>query len=392
MVATINTANAVKAKDMARNPLVALIAEGQSVWLDNITRDIVHKGELRRLIEEDGLRGMTSNPTIFKKAITAGSAYDEQLKTLVRRGTDAAANFEALAVKDIQDACDVFRSIYDDLDGTDGFVSIEVSPAQAHNVDGTVAEARRLWSEVNRPNLLVKVPGTVEGARAVGILLKEGISINITLLFSIENHERVMWQYIEALEARLAAGKPIDRIASVASFFVSRVDTLVDKLLDDKMKAAKDDTARATLRDLHGKAAVANARLAYIRFREIFGGDRFAKLQAHGARYQRPLWASTSTKNPAYRDVMYVEELIGPDTVDTMPQSTLEGFKDHGKVQRTVDRRLDEARAVMEQLRAVGIDFRAVTQQLEDEGIASFAESYDSLIADIDKKSAQFRK
>jgi transaldolase len=296
MAVSIDTTNVVQARDKVQNPLVALIPEGQSVWLDNLTRELVNGPELRALIEEDGLRGMTSNPTIFQKAIAAGNAYDEQLKMLVSKATNSGDSFEALEVKDVQTACDVFRPVYDALDGKDGFVSIEVSPGQARSTEGTITEARRLWHAVNRPNVMVKVPGTVEGAEAVGKLLQEGININITLLFSLENHERVMWQYIEALEARTAAGQPIERLASVASFFVSRVDTLVDKLLDDKIAAETDEAKKAALSNLKGKAAIANAQLAYGRFREIFDSERFQKLQKQGARVQRPLWASTSTK------------------------------------------------------------------------------------------------
>jgi len=392
MIKSIDTANAVAASDKARNPLVALIAEGQSVWLDNLTRQIVRGSELRQLIEEDGLRGMTSNPTIFQKAIVGSSDYDEQLKTLMHDKKSAADHFEAIAVQDVQDACDVFRPVYDALDGRDGFVSIEVSPGQAHDADGSVAEAERLWRAVNRPNVMIKIPGTVEGAEAVGRLLQKGINVNITLLFSPQNHERVMWKYIEALEARVAAGQPIERLASVASFFVSRVDTLVDQKLDEKIQAEKDEGRKAQLRKLKGKVAVANAQLAYARFQEIFGSERFKRLQAQGARLQRPLWASTSTKNPDYKDVKYVEELIGPDTINTMPQATIHAFKDHGIVKRTIDQHIAAAKDVMQMLEAAGIDFYAVTEQLEDEGIAGFSKSYDALIADIEKKSAQVLK
>ena len=391
MAVSIDIANAVQARDSAKNPLVALIDEGQSVWLDNLTRELVNGPELRDLIEQDGLRGMTSNPTIFQKAIAAGNAYDEQLKGLVNESTTPAQRFEALAVKDVQTACDVFRPLYDTLEGTDGFVSIEVSPGLARNAAGTIIEGRRLWKAVNRPNVMIKVPGTVEGAEAVGTLLQEGVNINVTLLFSLENHERVMWKYIEALEARASLGQPIDRLGSVASFFVSRVDTLVDKLLDEKIAAETDAAKKAALGALKGKAAVANAQLAYGRFREIFDNDRFQVLQARAARYQRPLWASTSAKNPAYSDVLYVEELVGPDTVNTMPQATIQAFKDHGKASRTVDADLSGARGVMASLKAAGIDMKAVTDQLEAEGIAGFSKSYADLIADIEKKSAQFK-
>ncbi len=391
MAVSIDIANAVQARDKAKNPLVALVTEGQSVWLDNLTRELVNGPELRGFIEQDGLRGMTSNPTIFQKAIAAGNAYDEQLKTLVQQKLSAADSFEALAVRDVQTACDVFRSLYDALDGKDGFVSLEVSPGLARNPEDTVIEARRLWKAVNRPNLMIKVPGTVEGAEAVGKLLEEGINVNVTLLFSLENHERVMWKYVEALETRALAGQPVDRLASVASFFVSRVDTLVDKLLDEKIAAEPTESKKAALRSLKGKAAIANAQLAYARFREIFDSPRFQKLVTRGARVQRPLWASTSTKNPAYRDVMYVEELVGPDTVDTMPQATIEAFKDHGRVSRTVDATLGDAHDVLDKLKAAGIDLQQVIDQLEAEGIEGFTKSYDALTADIGKKSAQFR-
>jgi len=392
MIKSIGIANAVNASDKARNPLVALIAEGQSVWLDNLTRQIVHGTELRQLIEEDGLRGMTSNPTIFQKAIVGSSDYDEQLKTLFRNQKSTADYFEAIAGQDVQDACDVFRPLYDALDGRDGFVSIEVSPGRAHDAEGSVTEAERLWKAVNRPNLMIKIPGTVEGAEAVGRLLTKGINVNITLLFSPENHERVMWKYIEALEARVAAGQPVDHLASVASFFVSRVDTLVDQMLDEKIQAEKDEARKNQLRNLKGKVAVANAQVAYARFQEIFGSERFKRLEAQGARLQRPLWASTSTKNPDYKDVKYVEELIGPDTINTMPQATIQAFKDHGIVKRTIDHDIAAAKEVMQALESAGIDFHSVTEQLETEGVAGFSKSYDALIADIEKKSAQVLK
>jgi len=391
----VDTQNATRAEDAYKNALVALVAEGQSLWLDYITRPLVRDGELRRLIEKDGLRGMTSNPTIFQKAIAAGDAYDEQITELVGKGKNAGEVFEALAVRDIQDACDLFRPVYDRTEGLDGVVSIEVSPTLAHDTEGTVVEARRLWAAVDRPNVLVKVPGTAEGAVAVQLLLRDGINVNVTLLFSLRNHERVMQAYLEALEARVAAGQPVDRLASVASFFVSRVDTLVDKQLQEWITAAEaaGDGARAErLRGLLGKAAIANAKLAYARFRELFDGERFARLRQHGANVQRPLWASTSVKNPAYRDVLYVEDLIGRDTVNTLPLETLKAFEDHGTVRRTVDEGLDEARAALAALAEVGIDFDAATQQLEDEGVSLFSKSYDELIAGVEKKRADIQQ
>ena len=378
MTGTTNlaTGNAVKAAGARENPLVALASAGQSIWLDYITRDLVRGGELRRLIEEDGLRGLTSNPTIFEKAIGAGDAYDAQMKGLVAQEKSALEIFEAVAATDVREACDLFLPVYEQTDGQDGFVSLEVSPLLAHDADATIEEGRRLWQTVDRPNLLIKVPGTQAGVAAVRTLLREGISVNVTLLFSLESHERVMWAYIEALEERAQAGEPIDRVASVASFFISRVDTLIDKQLE----------GNATAGELQGKVAVANAKLAYARFQEIFGGDRFKALAAKGARPQRPLWASTGTKNKAYSDVLYVESLVGPDTVNTLPVATLDAFRDHGTVARTIDADVDAARATIAGLEKAGIDLAAATQQLEDEGVALFAKSFEDLLAGVDAK------
>jgi transaldolase len=373
------------------NPVVALVGEGQSIWFDYITRDLVRSGELKRMIDVDGIRGMTSNPSIFQKALATGNSYDEQVKTLAATTGDAEVIFEGLAVKDIQDACDVFRPLYDRLNGEDGYVSIEVSPDVAHDADATLAQALHLWATVNRPNVMIKVPGTVEGAVVVKALLEKGVNVNVTLLFSLESHERVMWSYIEALETRAAAGLPIGQIASVASFFISRVDVLVDKLLTDKAAATTDAAVKAHLQSLLGKAGIANAKLAYARFREIFDGPRFAALKAHGARVQRPLWASTGTKNPAYSDVLYVEELVGADTVNTVPQPTLIAFLNHGKVRTSITEDVAAATTTMAELEKVGIDFKVVTQQLEDEGITIFMNSYKDLIAGVNKKAVEIR-
>ncbi|HEY8601159.1 MAG TPA: transaldolase [Thermomicrobiales bacterium] len=371
----------------ARERMAALLEQGQSVWLDYITRDLVRNGGLKREIEEFGLRGMTSNPTIFQKAISEGHAYDEQVAGLMRQGASATVVFESVAIKDIQDACDLFRPLYDSTNGGDGFVSIEVSPLLALDTQGTVEEARRLWASVDRPNVMIKVPGTVEGAPAVQTLLTEGMNVNVTLLFSLESHERVMWAYIEALEARAAKGQPIDRIGSVASFFVSRVDTAVDKLIDAKVAELGAESAEGKrVQGLRGKVAVANAKLAYARFREIFGDERFGKLAALGASPQRPLWASTGTKDKAYPDTLYVDSLIGPDTVNTLPPATLEAFRDHGTVARTIDEGVDAARATMATLKEVGIDIDAVTKGLEEEGVASFAKSFDDLLSGVEAK------
>ncbi len=370
------------------NPLLELQALGQSVWLDYISRSALVSGDVRRLIEEDGLRGMTANPTIFQQAISSGTEYDESLERLARAGRDAVAIYEALAVEDIQTACDLFRPVYERSDGRDGFVSLEVAPSLAHDTSGTIDEARRLWSMVGRPNLMIKVPGTAAGVPAIEQLLYEGLNINITLLFSLKNYEQVAWAYIAALERRVRDGLPIDRVASVASFFVSRVDTLVDSLIDKRLAQSPTPEQRDLLERLRGKVAIANARLAYQSYKRIFGDQRFRDLAAKGARVQRPLWASTSVKNPAYPDLMYVENLIGPDTVDTMPRETLEAFRDHGKVELTLERSIEGARETLELLREVGIDYDAVTKQLEDEGVDKFAQSFEALIAGVRERQA----
>jgi transaldolase len=375
---------------MADNRIKQLYREqGQSAWQDDISRDMLNHGSIRTAIEEIGIRGLTSNPTIFEKAIAAGTAYDEEISGLLERDLDAHAIFETVAVRDIQDATDLFRPIYDSSEGGDGFVSIEVSPLAARDPAVTTADARRLWSAVDRPNLMVKIPGTVEAEPVIQQMLTEGININITLLFSVAAYERVARAYIAALAARRAAGQPIDRIASVASFFVSRVDTLVDKLLDEKIAATSDATQKGWLESLKGKAAIANAKIAYQSFERLFSGAEWDSLAAAGADVQRPLWASTSVKNPAFPDTMYVDELIGPYTVNTMPRPTIAAFLDHGTVERTIDRDLSGAYKTMEDLAAAGIDIDAVTAQLEDEGIASFAKSYDSLLEGVASKRAQ---
>jgi transaldolase len=372
--------------NVGHDRIAALLAQGQSVWQDDLNRTQLIDGELRRSIAEIGIRGLTSNPTIFARAIAAGDAYDEQLAALLHEGASAAAAFEALAVHDVREACDLFRPLYDATAGGDGFVSIEVSPGAARDPQATRTEARRLWEEVDRSNLLVKVPGTVEAAPVIEELLADGININITLLFSLASYERVALAYFAALERRLAAGQPIDRVASVASFFVSRVDTLVDMLLDEQIAASADPARQARLRALKRKAAVANARLAYALFEKLFAGPRFAPLAAAGAGVQRLLWASTSVKDPADRDVRYVEELIGPVTVNTMPRATLEAFLDHGVVRRTIDQGVDEAARVVRELAETGILLEEVAARLEEDGIALFTRSYEELLGVLDSK------
>jgi transaldolase len=368
------------------NPLVELQRYGQSVWLDYIRRQALQSGEVRKLIDDDGLRGITANPTIFQQAIAAGNDYDDTINRLLRENADPVTIYETLAVEDIQTACDQFRSVYESADGHDGFISLEVAPSLARDTDGTIAEARRLWKWVDRPNLMIKVPGVPEGVPAIEKLLSEGINVNVTLLFAISAYEDVAWAYIRALERRVAEGKPIDKIASVASFFVSRVDVLIDSLLDKKAAAESDTAKRAKLEGLRGKAAIANARLAYQSFNRIFGDQRFKDLAGKGARVQRPLWASTSVKNKAYPDLLYAEALIGPHTVDTMPRETIDAFRDHGTVAATVEQDLDGARATMDGLAQVGINMKAVTDQLEIEGVDKFTQSLSDLIGGIKAK------
>jgi transaldolase len=369
---------------MASNTIKALYEEqGQSVWQDDISRQMLQNGALKERIDDIGIRGVTSNPTIFQKAISGSDAYDEDIKALLGSGKSAAEIFQTVAVKDIQDACDLFRPIYDESGGEDGFVSIEVLPSLARDAEGTLENARTLWAAVDRPNLMVKVPGTDEGVAAIKALLTEGININITLLFSLANYERVARAYIEALQARHEAGLHVDTIASVASFFVSRVDTLADKQLDEKLAGGGDADV---INGLKGKVAVANARLAYETFERLFGSEQFKALADAGAKVQRPLWASTGTKNKAYSDILYVETLIGPHTVNTMPVATIQAFLDHGTVARTVDSDYAGAHKVFDDLASVGISIDDVTRQLEEEGIDTFIHSYDDLLEGVESK------
>jgi transaldolase len=372
---------------MPENRLQLLHDAGQSIWLDFIDRSILHNGELARRIRDDALTGMTSNPTIFEKALAEGTAYDDQLRGAVA-GSTAMELFELVETSDVRDACDIFMPVYEAASNAgDGFVSIEVSPGSANDAKETIGEAQRLWQMVDRPNVMIKVPGTAEGAIAVRTLIASGLNVNITLLFAVEAHARVIEAYLSGLEDRVAAGKPIDRIFSVASFFVSRVDTEIDKRLD-ALAAPKSGDEQRHILDLRGRAAVANAQIAYALFRERFSGPRWDALQAKGARLQRPLWASTSAKNPAYRDVMYVEELIGPDTVNTMPPATIDAFRDHGEVRRSVDADPAAARRVIDELAAVGIDLDEVTDKLLRDGLASFQKSFETLSAGLEKKTA----
>ncbi|GIV78699.1 MAG: hypothetical protein KatS3mg050_3093 [Litorilinea sp.] len=358
---------------------------GQSVWLDYIERGMVQSGELARLVEE-GVTGVTSNPTIFQQAISQSDAYQDELAALVRVEQDEKAIFETLAIADIQAAADILRPVYESAQRRDGYVSIEVAPDLAYDTQGTVQEAKRLFAQVDRPNVMVKVPATQAGIDAIRQLIAAGLNINVTLIFSRERYAAVRQAFLQGLEERLAAGHPIDHVASVASFFVSRVDTNVDARLEALAKAHPDRAE--SIRGWMGKAAVANAKLAYRDFQQEFQGERWEKLVAAGAQVQRPLWASTSTKNPAYPDLLYVEPLIGPHTVNTMPPKTLDALRDHGRVARTVDQDLDQAEATMAELARLGIDFQEVTEELEREGVQKFADSYNELLDAI----AQRRK
>jgi transaldolase len=371
---------------MTTNPLLQLEVLDQSVWYDNIDREQLQNGNFKRLLDEDGVSGVTANPTIFDKSISHGHAYDQQIEQLIREGKNVSDIYETLIISDIRTVADILRPIFDHTNGADGYVSLEVSPDLAHDTEGTLKEVRRFWQMVDRPNLLIKIPATPEGIPAIRQALTEGINVNITLIFSRAAYRDVVEAYLDALESRNAEGKDISTLASVASFFVSRVDTLVDKLLEDRVKASNDPAEQQHLKSLEGKAAIANARLVYQDFKELFGTPRFETLKHSGAMMQRPLWASTSTKNPAYRDVLYAEQLIGPNTVDTMPLETIENFRDHGQVSLTIENDIPEAITVFEQLEAVGISYTQVTQQLLDEGVKKFADSFHDLFKGIQSK------
>lgn len=367
------------------SPLLDLQQLGQSVWCDTISRSLLDSGELRRLIAEDGLRGVTSNPSIFEKAIDGGTDYDREIRTMARAGFSAARIYEVLAVRDIQGAADQFRALFETTGGGDGYVSLEVSPHLAYRTRETVEEARRLWKAVARPNVMIKVPATPAGMPAIRQLLGEGINVNVTLMFSMEHYLQVAEAYLQGIETLAASGRTAP-VASVASFFVSRVDTVVDRLLQELESRAGSAAEKERCRALQGRAAVANARLVYRKFGEIFGDSRFLKLKRQGFRVQRPLWASTSTKNPRYRDVLYVETLIGPDTVNTMPLATLAAFRDHGVARATLNEDLEEARQTFVQLRQLGVDMDAVTLKLQEDGVKVFADAFDRLLASVQSK------
>jgi len=375
--------------DARANPLLELAALGQSVWLDFIRRSLIDSGELARLVAEDGVRGVTSNPAIFEKAIASGDEYTGQiLEVAPAVDGEAARIFEALAVEDVRRAADVLRPVHEASGGADGFVSLEVSPELADDRDGTIAEARRLWAAVDRPNLMIKVPGTPAGVPAVRQLIAEGIHVNVTLLFARSAYVAVADAYLEALEERADQGLPIDRAASVASFFVSRIDTLVDQRLDERLNDAAP-AERPRLERLRGRVAIANAKLAYRHYRALVESERWRLLAARGARPQRLLWASTSTKNPAYRDTLYVEELIGPDTVNTVPPETLEAFRDHGIADETLTEGVDEAAAELAELERLGVSLDRATDELLADGIAKFVAPYRKLLDVVAQRSRE---
>lgn len=368
------------------NPLRSLSESGQSVWLDYIQRKLLATGELERLVEEDGVTGVTSNPAIFEKAVADSDDYDDVTARMGREGSaDPKAVYEAIAMRDIREAADVLQSVYRETGRRDGYVSLEVSPHLAHDTEGTVAEARRLWNSVSRDNLLIKVPGTPEGVPAIERLIGEGISVNVTLLFAREAYEQVAQAYLRGLAKAAADGLDLGRIASVASFFISRIDTLADQMIEARLDAA-DETGKERLRALMGKVAIANAKLTYKRYKEIMQGEGWQALAGRGARPQRLLWASTSTKNPGYRDVLYVEELVGEDTVNTVPPATLDAFRDHGKVRKSLDEDVEGASETMAALERAGVSMQEVTDQLLEDGVRLFSEAFDKLLATIEEE------
>ncbi len=362
------------------NPLRGLLAYGQSPWMDYVRRDLLTSGTLKKLIQEDGLMGMTSNPTIFEKAITGSKDYADILESPEAKKLDAKGVYEKIAIRDVQDATDIFRPVYQQTKRRDGYVSLEVSPLLANDTQGTIAEARRLWKSVGRENVMIKVPGTVEGLPAIRQLLEEGLNINITLLFAQSFYEQVAETFLSALESRAKKGQDISHIASVASFFVSRIDTLVDSQIDAKLKTETDANRRALLTSLQGKIAIANARLTYRKYQELYGAPRWKALAAKGAQTQRLLWASTSTKNPKYRDVLYVEELIGADTIDTIPPATFDAFRDHGRLRPSLTENVEEAAKTMASLEKAGIPMKEVTEKLVVDGVKLFADAFNQLL------------
>jgi transaldolase/glucose-6-phosphate isomerase len=373
-----------------KNPLLELKKLGQSVWLDYIRRNLITSGELKRLIDNDGLCGITSNPSIFEKAIAGSTDYADILEKLRAQDLSAGEIFERIAIRDIQDAADMLRPVYQSTNRRDGYVSLEVSPTLARNTQGTIEEARRLWKSVGRENIMIKVPGTDEGVPAVRQLTSEGINVNITLLFAQEAYVKVAEAFMAGLEDRLGRGEDVSKLASVASFFVSRIDTLVDSTIQNKLKSETDAQKKQLLNSLQGKVAIANAREAYEKYEQMIASPRWKALAAKGGHTQRLLWASTSTKNPAYRDVLYIEELIGPDTVNTIPPATMDSFREHGRVARTIDSNLEAAHKTMTDLERAGISMEQITSQLLEEAIKLFDDAFQKLLSAVEEKKKNF--
>ena len=369
----------------ATNPLKGLLACGQSPWMDYIRRDLLTSGGLKKYIDNDGLRGMTSNPAIFEKAITGSNLYNDILTSPEAKKLDANGIFEKIAIRDVQDACDIFKPVYAETKRHDGYVSLEVSPFLGFDTKASLGEARRLWKAVDRPNVMIKIPGTPEGLPAIRQALEDGININITLLFAQSAYQQVAEAFLSALEARAAKGQDVSHIASVASFFVSHIDTLVDSRLDEKLKTATDQAQRSLFESLQGKVAIANARLTYKKYQELFGGPRWKALAAKGAQTQRLLWASTSTKNPKYRDVIYVEELIGADTVDTIPPATFDAFRDHGRLRPSLGENVEGAAKTMADLAKAGLSMKEVTDKLMVDGVKLFSDAFKTLLGAVSK-------
>src|SRR5216683_6593962 len=372
------------------NPLKGLLAYGQSPWMDYVRRDLLTSGQLKKYVDDDGLRGMTSNPSIFEKAITGSNLYNDILTSPDAKKLDANGIFEKIAIRDVQDACDIFKPVYAETKRRDGYVSLEVSPFLGFDTKASLSEARRLWKSIDRPNVMIKIPATPEGIPAIRQTLEEGLNINITLLFAQSRYEQVAEAFLSALEARAAKGQDISHIASVASFFVSRIDTLVDSKIEEKLKTSADTGQKALLESLHGRVAIANARLTYKKYLELFGGPRWKTLAVKGAQTQRLLWASTSTQNPKYRDVIYVEEIIGANTVDTIPPATFDAFRDHGKLRPSLTENVEGATKTMADLAKAGISMKEVTDKLMVDGVKLFSDAFKTLL-DATGKSAGVR-
>lgn len=378
---------------MATNPLLTIVDYGQSIWMDNLTRDLIQSGELKQMIETRGIRGITSNPAIFEKAIAGNQIYDADIEAGIKAGKPTTEIYESLVFDDIRNACDIFRSIYDSSGGLDGYVSIEVSPSLARDTEGTINEARRFYREIDRPNVMIKIPGTPEGIPAVETVIADGINVNVTLLFSVNSYVDTAWAYIRGLEKRVEKGEDISKLASVASFFLSRIDSKIDDRIDEMLNQGVDRLEKeAKLRTIKGKVAIANAKLAYQKYKEIIQSDRWQALAAKGANVQRLLWASTSTKNPEYNDVMYVNELVGPETVNTLPPATIEACADHCEIApNRVEADVEKAQNLINSLQDpdVDIDLEAVMKELLEEGIDKFIQPYNSLIQSLEEKVKQ---